>query len=184
MASKIKARKVELEETEELDIDPERFAQWISSISEEKRWAVLQAAEEYYSVIEFFLYCRFLGYNLSVLDLEKWFKAHYPKPDHRKLLMEEVELMKNDIEGLRLSVEDGVVKRDAGVARIASMQKELRGAIAQLDQFANIKDKKGLILAGADRVIREVLYIFKDDPMENSIEEACNSAWVRISSEF
>lgn len=184
MASKIKARPVETEQPTELDIDPERFSQWVNNLSQEKKWALLQAAEEYYSVIEFFLYCRFLGYNHSVLDLEKWFKANYPKPDHRKLLMDEVELMKLDIEGLRESVESGVVKRDAGVARIASMQKELRGAIAQLDQFANIKDKKGLILAGADRVIREILYIFKDDPLENSIEEACNSAWVRINNEF
>ena len=62
--------------------------------------------------------------------------------------------MQEDVRKLRADVETGIVKRDAGVARIASMQKELRGTIAQVEQFTSTKDRKGLLMAGADRAIR------------------------------
>ena len=88
--------------------------------------------------------------------------------------------MQEDIRKLRADVETGIVKRDAGVARIASMQKELRGTIAQVDQFTSTKDRKGLLMAGADRAIRELMFIFKDDPIEVPLEEATMSVWARM----
>ncbi len=91
--------------------------------------------------------------------------------------------MQEDIRKLRQAVEDDVVKRDAGVARIASMQKELRGAIAQVEEFTNVKDRKGLLMAGADRAIRELMFIFKDDPIEVPLEEATLSVWSRMQLE-
>jgi hypothetical protein len=91
--------------------------------------------------------------------------------------------MQEDIRKLRQAVEKEVVKRDAGVARIASMQKELRGAIAQVEEFTNAKDRKGLIMAGADRAIRELMFIFKDDPIETPLEEASLSVWSRMQLE-
>lgn len=97
--------------------------------------------------------------------------------------MYEIEQMQEDIRKLREAVEDDIVKRDAGVARIASMQKELRGAIAQVEEFTNAKDRKGLLMAGADRAIRELMYIFKDDPIEVPLEEATLSVWSRMQLE-
>lgn len=91
--------------------------------------------------------------------------------------------MQEDIRKLRQAVEENIVKRDAGVARIASMQKELRGAIAQVEEFTNVKDRKGLLMAGADRAIRELMYIFKDDPIEVPLEEATLSVWARMQLE-
>jgi len=88
--------------------------------------------------------------------------------------------MQEDIRKLRDDIEMGVVKRDAGVARIASMQKELRGTIAKVEQFTANKDRKGLLMAGADRAIRELLSIFKDDPIEGPLEEASMSVWAKI----
>ena len=91
--------------------------------------------------------------------------------------------MQEDIRKLREDVETGLVKRDAGVARIAQMQKELRGTIAQIEQFTNTKDRKGLLMAGADRAIRELMFIFKDDPIEIPLEEATMSVWARMQLE-
>ena len=46
-------------------------------------------------------------------------------------------------------------------------------------------DKRGLILAGADRVMREMSAIFKDDPQfAEPIENAINATWAKISSEL
>jgi hypothetical protein len=88
--------------------------------------------------------------------------------------------MQEDIRKLRDDVDNGVVKRDAGVARIAGMQKELRGTIAQIEQFTSSRDRKGLLMAGADRAIRELMVIFKDDPIEIPLEEASMSIWAKI----
>ena len=97
--------------------------------------------------------------------------------------MHEIDEMQEDIRKLRDAVEMDVVKRDAGVARIASMQKELRGAIAQIDQFTSTRDRKGLLMAGADRAIRELMFIFKDDPIEGPLQEASMSVWARMQLE-
>jgi hypothetical protein len=91
--------------------------------------------------------------------------------------------MQEDIRKLREDIDNGVVKRDSGVARIASMQKELRGTIAQIDLFTGNKDRKGLLMAGADRAIRELLTIFKDDPIEVPLEEASMSVWSHMQME-
>jgi len=109
----------------------------------------------------------------------------YPKPDHLKVLLYEIEQMQEDVRKLRLDIENYAVKRDAGVARIAQMQKEIRGTIAQVDAFVSSKDRKGLLLAGADRAraIRELNSVFKDDPIEGPLQEAAMSVWARIQFE-
>jgi len=91
--------------------------------------------------------------------------------------------MQEDIRKLREDVDNGIVKRDAGVARIAGMQKELRGTIAQIEQFTSTRDRRGLVMAGADRAIRELMTIFKDDPIEIPLEEAAMSIWAKLQYE-
>jgi hypothetical protein len=164
-------------------IDIELFDQWVDNLTAAEQEAFLVFAEDTYSFIECYLYARFLGYRGSIIPCELWIKERYPKPDHRKTLLYEIDEMQEDIRKLREDVDNGVVKRDAGVARIASMQKELRGTIAQIEQFTSGRDKKGLLLAGADRSIRELMLIFKDDPIEIPLEEASMSVWAKIQFE-
>ena len=46
-------------------------------------------------------------------------------------------------------------------------------------------DKRGLVLAGADRVMREITGIFKDDPQfAEPVENAINAVWAKIYSEL
>lgn len=178
---KIKKNKPSISES--LDIDLCRFTEWLDQLEESKKEAVINTARDVYSSVELYIYCRFLGYTQSLLDLEQWFKENFPKEDHRQTLLDEIDYMKEDMKLLRESIECGAVKRDAGVARLASMEKELRGAIAQVESTTTLRDRKGLLMAGADRAIREILYIFKDDPLENALEEASMAVWARINSE-
>ena len=164
-------------------IDIELFDQWVDGLSSSEQEAFTSFAEDTYSIIECYLYARFLGYGGSISSCEYWVKENYPKPDHRKKLLYEIEEMQEDIRKLRADVDDGIVKRDAGVARIAGMQKELRGTIAQIEQFTSNRDRKGLLMAGADRAIRELLTVFKDDPIEYPLEEASMSAWAKMQYE-
>lgn len=164
-------------------IDIELFDCWVDNLDCATQESFCAFASENYSVIEIFLYARFLGYTGSITACDSWVKNNYKKPDHRKTLLYEIDEMQEDIRKLREDVENGVVKRDAGVARIASMQKELRGTIAQIEQFTSTKDRKGLLMAGADRAIRELMFIFKDDPIEGPLEEATMSVWSRMQLE-
>ena len=51
-----------------------------------------------------------------------------------------------DINKLRDAIDMGIVKQDMGAARIAMLQKELRGAIKQIEDKKILQDKQGLIL--------------------------------------
>ena len=164
-------------------IDIELFDQWVDNLDASTQESFCAFASDNYSVIEIYLYSRFLGYKGTVTACELWVKSNYKKPDHRKKLLFEIEEMQEDVRKLREDVENGVVKRDAGVARIASMQKEIRGHIDQVEKFTSIKDRKGLLMAGADRAIRELMFIFKDDPIEIPLEEATMSVWARMQLE-
>ena len=164
-------------------IDIELFDCWVDNLDCSVQESFLAFASDNYSIIEIFLYSRFLGYNGSIIACESWVKSKYKKPDHRKTLLYEIAEMQEDIRKLRDAMESDIVKRDHGVARIAGMQRELRGTIAQVEEFTSVKDRKGLLMAGADRAMREIMFIFKDDPIETPLEEATMSVWARMQLE-
>ena len=95
----------------------------------------------------------------------------------------EVDNMREDVEKLRQAIDMGMVKQDNGTARIAMLQKELRGAIKQIQDERYVGDKQGLILAGADRALREIVLIFKDDPIEGPLQDAVMAVWTKILAE-
>lgn len=164
-------------------IDQDAFCQWLMEQTNSAQESFHAFAADNYSFIECFLYARFLGYVGNIVSCEAWIKQHYPKPDHRKMLLMEIEEMREDIRKLRDDIENMAVKRDVGVARIAAMEKELRGTIHQVEQYTSAKDRKGLLMAGADRAIREIMFIFKDDPIEGPLHEATMSVWARMQLE-
>ncbi len=161
-------------------IDIELFDSWVDNLDASTQETFCSFASNNYSVVEVYLYARFLRYTGSITACELWVQNNYPKADHRQKLLYEIDEMQEDVRKLREDVENGNVKRDAGVARIASMQKEIRGHIEQIDRFTGMKDRKGLLMAGADRAIRELLSVFKDDPIEIPLEEATMSVWAKM----
>jgi len=175
--------KKEIESKPQKHIAIEAFSTWLDNLDSATQESFCAFSEDNYSLIEIYLYSRFLGYTGTITDCNSWVTSKYEKPDHRKKLLFEIDAMQEDVRKLRADVETGLVKRDAGVARIASMQKEIRGHIDQVDKFTNTKDRKGLLMAGADRAIRELMFIFKDDPIEIPLEEATMSVWARMQLE-
>ena len=83
-----------------------------------------------------------------------------------------------------MAVTSGEIKGDNGAARLAALEKELRSHIETSERINRTTDKRGLILAGADRVMRELTNIFKDDPQfSEPIENAMNAVWAKVYSE-
>ena len=157
--------------------------EWLSTLTSKDKESYLAFCKQISSPIQMYLYARFLGYKGSIVDCSEWSKEQFKKRNFNQVLEMEIDLMQQDISKLRDGIDLGVVKQDMGAARIAMLQKELRGAIKQLTDEKYLAYKQGLILAGADRAIREIVLIFRDDPIEGPLQEASMGVWTKILQE-
>ena len=137
------------------------------------------------SIIEIWVYAGIVGYEGTFNDLSRWIKMKYKKLNRREILNSEIAALHSDIQELRMAITSGEIKGDNGCARLAALEKELRSHIETSDRMNKTTDKRGLILAGADRVMRELTAIFKDDPQfAEPIDNAMNAVWSKVYSEI
>lgn len=156
---------------------------WIQALTDKDRESFLAFCKRTSSPIQMYLYARFLGFTGSIVECDEWSKKEFKKRNFNALLENEIDFMQQDIAKLRDAIDMGMVKQDMGTSRIAMLQKELRGSIKQLNDEKVLLDKQGLILAGADRALREMVSIFRDDPIEGPLQEASMGVWTKILSE-
>ena len=159
------------------------MTEWIKTLTDKEKEAYFTFCNQTNSFIQMYLYARFLGYEGTIVECSDWASAEFKKRNLNLILESEIDSMQQDISKLRDGIDLGVVKQDMGAARIAMLQKELRGAIKQINDEKYLSDKQGLILAGADRALREILLIFKDDPIEQPLQEATMGVWTKILAE-
>jgi hypothetical protein len=159
------------------------MTEWIQGLTDKDRESFLAFCKRTSSPIQMYLYSRFLGFTGTIVECDEWSKKEFKKRDFSGLLEMEIDSMQQDIAKLRDAIDLGMVKQDMGTSRIAMLQKELRGAIKQLNDEKVLLDKQGLILAGADRALREMLSIFRDDPIEGPLQEASMGVWTKILAE-
>ena len=156
---------------------------WIQGLTEKDRESFLAFCKKTNSTIQMYLYARFLGCIGSIADCDEWSQKEYKKRNFNGIMEMEIDSMQQDIAKLREAIDMGIIKQDMGASRIAMLQKELRGTIKQINDERVLTDKQGLILAGADRALREMLSIFRDDPIEGPLQEASMGVWTKILSE-
>ena len=156
---------------------------WIQTLSNKDRESFLEFCKKASSPIQIYLFSRFLGFQGTVVECNEWSMKEFKKRNFNVVLEAEIDNMQIDINKLRDAIDMGIVKQDMGAARIAMLQKELRGAIKQIEDKKILQDKQGLILAGADRALREMLSIFRDDPIEGPLQEASMGVWTKILQE-
>ena len=158
--------------------------QWLDSIPAADSEDFKEFAEITPSIIEIWVYAGIVGYEGTFNDLGRWVKMKYKKLDRRGILNSEISALHSDIQELRTAITSGEIKGDNGAARLAALEKELRSHIEVSERINKSTDKRGLVLAGADRVMRELSSIFKDDPQfAEPIENAINASWAKIYSE-
>ena len=157
--------------------------EWVKGLTEKEREAYIAFCKQTRSSIQMYLYARFLGFTGTIVQCDKWAQRKFKRRNFNEVLETEIDSMQQDISKLRIGIEQGMVKQDMGTARIAMLQKELRGTIKQLGDERVLLDKQGLILAGADRALREMLSIFRDDPIEGPLQEASMGVWTKILQE-
>ena len=158
--------------------------QWLDSLPASTSEEFKDFAEVTPSIIEIWVYAGIIGYPHSYNDLVRWVKMKYKKLDRRGILNSEIAALHSDIGELRMAIVSGEIKGDNGAARLAALEKELRSHIEVSERLNKTTDKRGLILAGADRVMRELTQIFKDDPQfAEPIDNAMNAVWAKVYSE-
>ena len=123
---------------------------WIQTLSNKDRESFLEFCKKTASPVQIYLFSRFLGFQGTIVECNEWSEKEFKKRNFHLVLESEIDNMQDDISKLRQAIDMGLVKQDMGAARIAMLQKELRGAIKQLDDKKVLMDKQGLILAGAD----------------------------------
>ena len=159
--------------------------QWLDTIPAAESEEFREFAEVTPSIIEIWVYAGILKYPGSFNDLARWVKMKYKKLNRREILNSEIAALHSDIQELRMAITSGEIKGDNGAARLAALEKELRSHIETSERINRSTDKRGLILAGADRVMREMTNIFKDDPQfAEPIENAINAVWAKVYSEL
>ena len=159
--------------------------QWLDTLPAGESEEFREFAEVTPSVIEIWVYAGIVGYPGTFTDLNRWIKMKYKKLNRREILNSEIAALHSDIQELRMAITSGEIKGDNGAQRLAALEKELRSHIETSDRMNRSTDKRGLVLAGADRVMREMTAIFKDDPQfAEPIENAINAVWAKIYSEL
>ncbi len=159
---------------------------WLESLDKSQKDAFKHYAKNATSDIEAYLYARFLkpGYEGSISDLTAWIQEKYPKEDLRKVLLIEIDSLKTDLHNVRQMTLTGMLDHATAATKIAVLQKEIRSHIQAVRQLTDGLDRRGLLLAGADRCIRELLNSFDDAPtMHALIEEASLVVWSVIEKE-
>tara|TARA_R110002049_G_scaffold55305_1_gene153492 strand:+ start:213 stop:749 length:537 start_codon:yes stop_codon:yes gene_type:complete len=159
--------------------------QWLDKLPASEAEDFREFAEVTPSVIEIWVYAGIIGYTGSFNDLSRWIKMKFKKLNRREILNSEIAALHSDIQELRMAVTSGEIKGSDGAARLAALEKELRSHIETSERMNRTTDKRGLIMAGADRVMREMTAIFKDDPQfSEPIDNAMNAVWAKIYSEL
>jgi hypothetical protein len=159
-------------------------ATFLAALDDDRREGFLNYAENTYSVYEIWLYASVLGYDDSFTALERWINKHYRKLNKRELLLAEACKLEADVDFLRQQVQADLVKPDAAASRIAHLSKELRGHLTEIDKMTRTTDRKGLIMAGADAVMRQLRAIFKDnDEVVTALDSAFESVWAQLENE-
>ena len=107
--------------------------QWVQSLNNKDRESFLEFCKKTVSPVQIYLFSRFLGFQGTIVECNEWSEKEFKKRNFNLVLETEIDNMREDIAKLRQAIDMGLVKQDMGAARIAMLQKELRGAIKQLD---------------------------------------------------
>jgi len=157
---------------------------FLAALDQERREGFLDYAEHTYSVIEIWLYAKVLGYDAGFSEMEKWVQKRFPKLNRRQLLLREAIKLEDDIEGLRNLVATTQMGADTAAARVAQLSKELRGHLVEIEKMTRAMDRRGLILAGADKALTELRLIFKqNEEVTTALNLAAESVWASFEGE-
>lgn len=161
-------------------------AGWLASLEKSQKDAFVYYAKNSTSDIEAYLYARFLtpSYEGSISDLTAWIQEKYPKEDLRKILLTEIDGLNQDIQNVRQMTTTGMLDYATAATKISALQKELRSHIQAVRAISDGLDRRGLLLAGADRCLRELMQTFEGQPaIQSLLDDSALLVWSTLERE-
>lgn len=159
-------------------------AGFLSALDHGQRERFLLACEARESPLQIWLYACAMGYEADFSELEAWLQKRYPQLNRRRMLEAEAVRLEGDIDQLR-SVAANEGAKSGEIARsIASLTKELRGHLAEVERMSKGLDRRGLILSGVDRLMRTLQDMFsEDEDMQSALQEGFDVVWSQLNEE-
>lgn len=155
---------------------------FLASLDNAQRERFLADCEGREPPYQLWLYACALGYEGSFEQLDAWLQERFPQLNSRRILMAEVVKLERDIQLARLEAPDA--KPGEGARTVAALSKELRGHLSEVEKMSRSIDRRGLMLAGADRLLRELEGMFEENEgVLASLAEAFEVVWTQIKSE-
>ena len=123
------------------------------------------------------MYASAMGYESCFLELESWQKERYPRLNRKVALTAEAVRLQQDIAALRAD-------ENPDPRLIAALTKELRGHLVEIERMERGQDRRGLLLTGADRLLKTLQDSFPDDPeMQGVLEESFETFLAQLREE-
>jgi hypothetical protein len=166
--------------------DSTTVAGWLDSLDKSQKDSFVFYAKNATSDIEAYLYARFLkpGFTGSISDLTAWIQEKYPKEDLRKILLMEIDSLQTDIQNVRNMTLTGMLDHATAATKVSALQKELRSHIQAVRAISDGLDRRGLLLAGADRCLRELMQTFDGQPgIQALLEDSSLLVWTTLERE-
>lgn len=144
----------------------------------------LEGLEHARSGIEIWTLAVVLGYDGPYGDLVQWAQTMHPIEDRRAILAEEAGKLRDDIVNVRKLLDLTDADSEKIYTRVSTLSKELRGHLVEVEKMSKAIDRRGLLLAGADRVMREVRSAFVSDPdIQDVLASVFKAVWASLSEE-
>lgn len=157
-------------------------AGFLAALDHSQRERFLGECEGRESPFHIWLYACAMGYEGGFTQLDEWLQTRYPQINRRQMLMAEAARLEADIQVARIPADDA---KPGDVARsVAALSKELRGHLAEIERMSRAVDRRGLILSGADRLLRILQDMFAEDTeMQSALGQGFEALWAQISEE-
>lgn len=163
---------------------PPAIDRFLAALTDADRELMLEVVENAVSPLEIWTLATVLGYAGGFGELIAWSNEIAPRTDRRVLLSQEADNLKKDILQARAHITAMTLDPDKGFGRIAFLSKELRGHLVEVEKMSRAVDRRGLILAGAERVMRELRGIFRgQEEMEEALTEAFKTVWAVLADD-
>ncbi|MGA1770516.1 MAG: hypothetical protein ACO4CP_12030 [Steroidobacteraceae bacterium] len=157
---------------------------FLSALDHGQRERFLLACEARESPLQVWLYACAMGYESDFAELESWLQRRYPQLNRRRMLEAEAVRLEADIAQLRADAGADAARPSDTARNVATLTKELRGHLTEIERMSKGLDRRGLILSGADKMLRVLQDMFsEDEDMQAALGQGFEVLWSQLNEE-
>jgi hypothetical protein len=181
---------------------PTKVDEFRSSLSPESDAELLRIADlPNVKVSDIYQWLLSQGFKGSLSGTYTWYENHRKEGEKAKVfnemlksyngvsvepaLLKLVVVLSKQLDNVTTVLDKDDIKLDPreSLRQLANIGRELRGCITSYNELQTIRDRKGLEIAGAQRMAQELRSCFADSPFLDAVEEAIKGALILIEED-